>query len=230
MSISPTELGTRNHPYKEVDSVMVEIMNFHSHSDRTINVFVMEYSSIFLKTTNVIANITMVQFESYSDINTDAAKARVIGVKEDDRIVAPAMPTKFSILSKFLAPSFYYIYMCLWLCLENKVLKYSEMISSYSGFTDYEKALVGTPDAILKPVRSGLSMKNFQLMTDYESSFTVTPFFDPVNVYNKGLVTQDLYIIVQGSLLTSVTEFDWRMDNSNIDFYITRLPISNRVI
>ena len=114
MSISPTELGTRNHPYKEVDSVMVEIMNFHSHSDRTINVFVMEYSSIFLKTTNVIANITMVQFESYSDINTDAAKARVIGVKEDDRIVAPAMPTKFSILSKFLAPSFYYIYICVY--------------------------------------------------------------------------------------------------------------------
>jgi len=84
---------------------MVEIMNFHSHSDRTINVFVMEYSSVFLKTTNVIANITMVHFESYSDVNTNAAKARMVGVKKDDKIVAPAIPTKFRILSKFHALS-----------------------------------------------------------------------------------------------------------------------------
>ena len=104
------------------------------------------------------------------------------------------------------------------------------MISSHSGFTSYEKALAGTPETVLKQLRSGLSLKNFQLTTDYGSSFTVTPFLDPVNVYNKGLMTQDLYIIVQGSFLTSTTEFDWRMDNSNIDFYITRLPISNRVI
>ena len=93
---------------------MVEIMNFHSHSDRTINVFVMEYSSIFLKTTNVIANITMVHFESYSDASTNAAKARVVGVKKDDKIVAPAIPTKFSILSKsHVSDSYFHYLSCL---------------------------------------------------------------------------------------------------------------------
>jgi len=38
-------------------------------------------------------------------------------------------------------------------------------------------------------------------------------------------VMQDLYIIVQGSVLTSFTGFDWRMDNTDIDLYRTRRPI-----
>ena len=100
LSTSVTELGTQKHPYKELESVLVELMNFHAHTDRNISVMIMEQSTVYIKATNIIANITQVSFESYSENNLDAQKARIVGVKLSSRIVPPAMPSKFNILGR----------------------------------------------------------------------------------------------------------------------------------
>jgi hypothetical protein len=99
-STSSTELGTQAHPYKDLESVFVELMNFHSHSDRNITVYIMEYSTVFASVMTHITNITQVHFESYSKVSITPSKARIVGVRHASKIVAPSMPTKFSILSK----------------------------------------------------------------------------------------------------------------------------------
>jgi hypothetical protein len=99
LSTSVVELGTKAHPYKELSPVFVELMNFHSHTNRNISVFIMEFSTVYINTMSII-NITSVHFESYSNTNLKAGKAQIIGIKSDSKIVHPSMPTKFHILSK----------------------------------------------------------------------------------------------------------------------------------
>jgi hypothetical protein len=57
-----TELGTEDHPYKDINSVMIELLNYHSHSDREINVYLKEGSTNFLFKETHIINITQVNF------------------------------------------------------------------------------------------------------------------------------------------------------------------------
>lgn len=96
------ELGTKNHPYKELDSVFVELMNFHTNTDRNITVYLMEASTSYLRVTAYVSNITHVSFEAYSEKSLSPKKARIVGVQSSNNIVPPGMATKFNILSKRL--------------------------------------------------------------------------------------------------------------------------------
>ena len=86
------------HPYKELDSVFVEVTNFHFHSERNISVFVMEGSTIFVNSPTYIVNMTNMHIESYSEISSVSGKARIVGIQSESKIVEKAYPTKFSIL------------------------------------------------------------------------------------------------------------------------------------
>lgn len=94
------ELGTKDHPYKELDSVFVELMNFHTNVNRNISVYLMESSTSYLKVASYISNITHVNIEAYSEKSISPKKARIIGVESSNKIVPPGMVTKFNILSK----------------------------------------------------------------------------------------------------------------------------------
>ena len=100
LSESVVELGTQTHPYKDIESAIIEILNFHSHSERTIKVYVMEGSTVFINSPAYFVNITHVQIESYSNRNTVAGMARMIGIYNESKILPPSKPSKFNILSK----------------------------------------------------------------------------------------------------------------------------------
>lgn len=64
------ELGTNKHPYKNLELVFVEILNFHSHSDCNITIYVKELTeNVIGLNLNYILNITKVEVWSYSDSN-----------------------------------------------------------------------------------------------------------------------------------------------------------------
>jgi len=99
--LSTTELGTYDHPYKELNSVIVEMFNFHANSDRTINIKLAEGSTSYLMEGIYIINITSVIIDSYSKSPTLPGKAKITTVDSDQYVVSPGMPTMNSILSKF---------------------------------------------------------------------------------------------------------------------------------
>jgi len=99
LSESVVELGTEDHPYKDIESVFVEILNFHSHTQRSIKVFVMEGSTIFVNSPTYFVNITHVQIESYTEKSAVVGMARLVGIRTEDKIILPSMPSKFNILS-----------------------------------------------------------------------------------------------------------------------------------
>lgn len=99
-SESPVELGTQDHPYKDLDSVFVEITNFHSHNDRNISVYVMEGTTVFAKSVTYIVNITHVQIEAYSWVQANPGLARMVGLIDNLKAIPPSTPSRFNILGK----------------------------------------------------------------------------------------------------------------------------------
>ena len=100
-STSVVELGTIEHPYKEFESVLVELMNFHTHNNRVINLYIMEETiSYWLQSNSYISNITMLNVQTYSNTRAVPSLANIVGVKVSEHRVSPGMATRFSILSK----------------------------------------------------------------------------------------------------------------------------------
>ena len=100
-STSVIELGTIDHPYKEFESVVAELMNFHTHNDRSINVYIMEETiNYWLQSSSYVSNITSLNLQVYSKIRASPNHANFVGVKSSSHRVAPGMYTKFSILGK----------------------------------------------------------------------------------------------------------------------------------
>ena len=79
-SEQPVELGTLEFPFKDLTTVVVDIMNLHSHSDVEINIFMAEYSYHYLEhDTAKIVNITKVNFDSYSpSLNDEVNRATLV--------------------------------------------------------------------------------------------------------------------------------------------------------
>ena len=99
-STSTTELGTEDHPYKELSSVFTELFQFHSHSDRLITAKLMEGTTSYLVEGSYVLNMSGFVIESYSKTSPDPRKAKIITVeKSSTNIVTPGMPTHYKILS-----------------------------------------------------------------------------------------------------------------------------------
>jgi hypothetical protein len=173
-STSSTELGTQAHPYKDLESVFVELMNFHSHSDRNITVYIMESSTVFASVMTHITNITQVHFESYSEVSITPSKARIVGVKHASKIVVPSMPTKFNILSKDSID-----------ILADKSSRFAEKVTNNASISAAEQVMIISPVSVFKMYRSGVSFVNLFLTSDYDSSITLTPYFFPIYVLDK---------------------------------------------
>ena len=99
-SQSLVEVGTRLHPYKDLESVFVEILNFHSDQERNLTVYVMEGTTVFGVSPIYISNVTHVQVESYTDTNLEGGIARLVGLTNSSKIISSTFPTKFNILGK----------------------------------------------------------------------------------------------------------------------------------
>lgn len=100
-STSVVELGTKDHPYKDFESVLVELLNFHTHNDRTINIYILEDTiTYWVLADSYFSNITLVNVQSYSRVRANSSKANIVGVTSYSNRVAPGVPSKFNILGK----------------------------------------------------------------------------------------------------------------------------------
>ena len=67
------ELGTNKHPYKNLELAFVEILNFHSHSNSSLTVFVKEFTKNMIGLNlNYVLNISKVEVWSYSNSNQNS--------------------------------------------------------------------------------------------------------------------------------------------------------------
>ena len=101
-SESPVEVGTKQHPYKDIESALVEVLNFHSHNERNVTVYVMEATTVFVNSVTYVVNMTHVQIEAYNEKDDIPGLARMVGLDNSSKVIDSGMTTKFNILGKNL--------------------------------------------------------------------------------------------------------------------------------
>ena len=75
------ELGTQQYPYKNIALAFLEVLNYHSFSTRTVNIYLMENTTNYLmQNTNYVIGMTLVNIESYSVISSTPSRATVYGI------------------------------------------------------------------------------------------------------------------------------------------------------
>ena len=93
------ELGTKTYPFKNIGLPFVEVLNYHSHTDRTITVYVKENTENFmLYKSNYIIDITQVTVESYAESSFDTPAYAIIYMKNSG-VTLLNPKTVFNILS-----------------------------------------------------------------------------------------------------------------------------------
>ncbi|CAI2362327.1 unnamed protein product [Moneuplotes crassus] len=210
-SESPVEVGTQQHPYKDLESAFVEILNYHSHNARNITVYVMEATTVFAKSVTYVVNMTHVQVEAYNENNAELGLARMVGLDNSTKIVAPAMPTKFNIL-------------------DSKNTLDDELIFNNSGFNTEDKVGLQLESAVFKPFHCGFILKNFRIVTNYDNPATSHAILEPyrADIRTVGMINVDMRM--QGTVLFAATvTFNWHMENILVEtqnlyrFSLTRL-------
>lgn len=198
LSISNAELGTRDHPYKEFESVIVEIMNYLSHEGLNITIYVMEKSTIFANSPVHIINATNVHIESYSEVRTNPEKAKLVIVQTETKIVQYSMSNKFTILL-------------------DKEQRRDERIYART-FPEDELFILVVNNACFNPYLTGLTFKNFRVASDYLDLRPEHTFLEPLRVDDKEVALIDCDIKMGGTLMLSdSTAFNWIMTDVNID-------------
>ena len=99
-SESIVELGTKDYPYKQLSYVLVEILNYHSHENRNVTIYLMEGTSNILgfKQANVV-NITNVSIVSYS-LSSSRPERAIILIKDKESIM-DSPSTLFNVMKTF---------------------------------------------------------------------------------------------------------------------------------
>lgn len=145
-------------------AVFSEILNYFSHSDKEITIYLKENTNVYLEDElNYLLNMTSVTITSYSEVTTTAERATLIGT----RIAQPGINTNasFSIL-------------------QNTDIRLSAKISEGT-LTAEEIAVIGSSIVTVTVVRTSLFLNNIDCIrevVDYEYSST---FFHFVYLQDK---------------------------------------------
>ena len=147
-SESVVELGTKSHPYKNLGYVFVELLNYHSHQDRNISIYVKEYTQNYIYVFNsFIVNINYVEILSYSDDDTVTPGKPIITALEKEEL-KDSRGTSLNIL-------------------QNYEMRISEAIVDNPNVTDYERFNYEQGGYIFIIIRSNFYIDNFELKSEY---------------------------------------------------------------
>ena len=199
-SDSIIELGTKDHPYKQIAYAFVEILNYHSHTDRNLTIYLMEYTRNELPVgTGNIINITNVEIRPYTlRASVDPDKANIVGIDSASIVSNPA--TLFSILKSY-------------------EFRFEDMVTNYSDLTDSEKARAQLEKYLILALRSNLLIYNMEITSEYSSVFDDVLITYPVYLQTKTLTLRNLHMRISGTILRAFDPFNLVIENIDVDYY-----------
>ena len=194
------EYGTKEYPYRNLGFVFVELLNYHSHSDRNISVYVMENTESYLHVfNNYIVNITYVEIMTYSS-NESAipSKANITSLEQSTLVDSPG--TSLNIL-------------------RNYELRITEAINGKPDITDAEKSKIELSKFVILILRSNFFINKFVLNTQYGSLQEANYSFFPVYLQEKLFKGTNFDFRTAGIILDSSDPLNIHIENIDIDYY-----------
>ena len=155
------EFGTKTHPYKNIGFVFVELLNYHSHSDRNLSVYVMENTQNYMYLfKNYIVNTTYVEILPYSS-NNAAIPSKPTIIAMDEVSLTESKGTSLNILQNF-------------------DLRVVDAITNNSDISNSEKQNMQLERYVMMIMRSNFYMNNFEVTSEYAVLNEQNVFYYPV--------------------------------------------------
>ena len=174
------ELGTIDYPYKELSYAFVEILNYHSHTDRNITIYVKEGTSntLGLKHGNIV-NITNVSIHPYSSLSIVPVKTTILVKDEVEIMKSPS--TIFNIMKTF-------------------GLRIDEQVINNTAITEQERLRVEFNDYNILVLRSNFMIQNMNVISERAdiNNDVFLMFF--VYIQDKTIAIKDMHFNVSGTI------------------------------
>ena len=144
--------------------MFIEILNFHSHSNRSVNIYVKEMTTVYLsQTQNYIVNMSEVSMDTYTDTTRTPEMANIFA---SDIEKSPF--TSGTIMNLVVNPE----------------LRLFEKLNH--GFCESELQQVEIPDGSIYLIRTNFNINNFEVKRDIDSDKNKqTTFVKPIYLQHK---------------------------------------------
>ena len=177
-SNSTIELGTKKFPYKSLGLVFVELANYHSHSNRTINIFMKESTiNEILVSKNYIINTTQIKFRSYSSSSSSIPQKTTLMMRDKN-------VTLFSSLTLFNI-------------MKNSDLRLDAAISQNNLMTSTEKKMLASTDTWIMISRSSVLFDSIIFKSNLSDISLSIFYIRPIYLQTKTLTITNVDFIVR---------------------------------
>ena len=198
-SDSIVELGTRDHPYKDLKSVFVEVLNLHTNTDRHVNVHVKENTINYMYTEhNYIISVANLTLTTYSDESNIAGKATVMAYDTDQTQAVYTMPTKFNVMV-------------------NSDLYIDTKITDIVDADDLPTVTQG--DVLIMVYKSSITFENIDFKSDYTSIDTNIVCIKAEQIREYTVVMSNMDFSVSGTVFHSRDPPSIYLTDISVDFY-----------
>ena len=193
------ELGTIDYPYKSLGLAFVELLNYHSHSNSSITIHIMEDTiNYILVDSNYIINITQVTIKPYSNGSGVPNKATIVG--REDNVVYFSSNSMFNLIN-------------------DTTLNTDENIYNVSEIDDSSKTTISLVDYSILIYQSQVLWSDLKIQTEYNSLATLNYFIRAVYIQDRDINITDIDIQVSGGIIITTDPLNLYLVNLDIDFY-----------
>ena len=197
-SNSLIELGTRAHPYKSIKAAFIELLNYHSNTDKSVAIYIKDNQRHYLEDDkNFIMNITNVTITTYSDQQVIVSPAKLIPTQIPQSIENKR--TAFSLLT-------------------DTDIRLSEVIAE-GNYTESEVSSLSTSQVTLFCVRSNTYIDNIDIEREIIDYGKATTFFLLIYLQDKTIQMTNVNVNVTGNFGDVTDPFNGLFENITIDTY-----------
>ena len=198
MSESILELGTKQHPYKSIKAVFVELLNFHSNQDKSIFIYINGNQSYYIQDgTNFIMNITNVTINAYSDQSDIMTRPMLIPT-----VIPQSAQSKRTVFS----------------ILNDTNLKLDKVIAE-GGYTESEILSLSDSLVTFFIVRSSICIDSINFERGVFNYEIEAKLFHIIYLQDKMMQISNSMINVTGTLALSSEPLNGHFENITIDTY-----------
>lgn len=192
------ELGTREHPFKSLMVLFVEIFEFCNFEEFELDIFVKENSNLEVLMDKIyILRVKQVNLQIYTDDSAFFRNANITVTNGKDLSFNPT--TRFTLLSD----------------LEVNITKKLNTLN----FSDREKTDLLFENGVFIIDSSGFKMKNFNILSIVSDPKTAPTLIRPIYMLENQIDIEDAKIEGTGSILYSRDHLNFRASNVEIDYY-----------
>ena len=197
-SDSIVEVGTLDHPYKQLSYALIEILNYHSNSNHNLTVYLMDGTTniLGLRQGNIV-NITNVSLITYSPTSSEPGKVTILVKDEVEIVTSPS--TMFNIMKTF-------------------ELRIKEQIFKNTAITEQEKFKVEFNDYNIMVLRSNFMIENMNIVSERADIYNEVFLFFHVYIQDKTITIKNMHFNVSGTISMTYDPLNMNLINVDVDY------------